>query len=464
MHTPQLRSWSGSLLALTCLLFVAGCSFSKKTRDARAALDSSNPQAALAEYNDELGVDSAAQLPAETDGDNALLLLDRAMVLQQLSDYEHSSRDLEVADKQVEMLDFKRKPLHEIGRYLFSDDVGPYKARPYEKLLVNTLNMVNYLAREDISGAKVEARRLAIMQKYLHEGEDTNPTLTLLGPGSYLAGFVFEHTGDYGEALRYYDEALRAAPYASLTEPVRRAASYDGYRTDRLEKLLGEEAAEDDSGELLVVLSYGRVPALEPTRIPVGLALTIAGNDIDAADQQKVRRMQAQGLVTWVNYPRLGESAMSYPTPSVMVDGKPVAIDAITNVTDLVRKSWDENKGSLVASALVRTLARAAAGAGVGLAVAKGGDQGKRGSNKQQQRSILGLVAALGTQAALTAADTPDTRSWATLPGRIAFARIRLPAGQHSVRLSALGTTVDRAVKIAAKSWSVLNLTELRGR
>lgn len=452
-------------VALLGALALTACSFSKKTRDARSALDANNPQAALAEYNAALEVDSAAQLPADPTGDNALLILDRSLVLQQLGEFKHSSRDLEVADKEVQMLDFARRPAHEIGRYLFSDDVGPYKARPYEKLMINTLNMVNYLARQNLSGAKVEARRLAIMQKYLGESEE-DPTEALLGPGSYLAGFVFEQAGNFGEALRYYDEALRFASYESLRGPVQRAATLDGYRTERLEALLDAEppADDDERADLLIVVSYGRVPALEATRIPVGLALTIAGDQIETEQRAKVAKMQAQGLVTWVNYPRLGASASNYPAPSIQVDGESHGLDGETNVTTLVRQSWDSTKGTLVASALVRTLARAAAGAGVGLAVARAGDSGKKGSKKQKTRSILGLVAALGTQAALTAADTPDTRSWATLPGRIGFVRLRLPAGKHTVRASALGTTVEREVELQPGGWSVVNLTALRGR
>ena len=50
---------------------------------------------------------------------------------------------------------------------------------------------------------------------------------------------------------------------------------------------------------------------------------------------------------------------------------------------------------------------------------------------------LAGVLLSLGTQAALTAADTPDTRSWSTLPGRIAFARVQLPPGEHTVEVLA---------------------------
>ena len=75
--------------------------------------------------------------------------------------------------------------------------------------MINTLNMLNYLEQRDLNGARVEARRLAVMQKYYRDtlNQPNNP---VLGLGSLLAGFTFEKSGETDEALRYYDEALAA--------------------------------------------------------------------------------------------------------------------------------------------------------------------------------------------------------------------------------------------------------------
>src|SRR5262249_23169697 len=153
-----------------------------------------------------------------------------------------------------------------------------YKAPTYEKLMVNTMNMINYLARGDLGGAKVEARRLAVMQKFIQEHEGQGASLS--GPGSYLAGFAFEKSNDAQEALRYYDEALQYGRYPSLGSVVRRLSHSGTYRSPRITELLGSESAhsdtpaKDDSAELLVVLGFGRVPAKIAKRIPIGLALT----------------------------------------------------------------------------------------------------------------------------------------------------------------------------------------------
>jgi uncharacterized protein len=434
-------------------LSLCGCAgHAAHTLEARKALDRHDPVKALELYNKELEVASGKELPKETGGDNAVFLLDRAMISQQLQAYENSSQDLESSDKQVEMLDYSRSTADEIGRYLFSDDVGPYKARPFEKLMINTTNMVNYLARGHLQGAKVEARRLAVMQKYLSQVEGS-PDAALLGPGSYLAGFVFEMAREHDEAIRYYDEALKFAPYATLQEPIRQVAQYSGYRSPRLTPIVqgGAPAAPDpNSGEVLVVLHYGRVPALIAERVPIGAALTVAGVFLAPAQNQAARRMAGQGLVTWVNYPSLEAATRAYGPPVVQVDAQPVPVDIITDVDALVHAAYEKAKGPIMASAVTRMITRAAVGAAAGTAAGRGSGE-----------SAIGMLVALGTQAAMTAADTPDTRCWATLPARIAFARMRLAAGRHKLRVAVPGVARDAEIDVRAGGFVVVNLTDL---
>jgi hypothetical protein len=71
------------------------------------------------------------------------------------------------------------------------------------------------------------------------------------------------------------------------------------------------------------------------------------------------------------------------------------------------------------------------------------------------------VLLSLATQATLTAVDTPDTRSWATLPARMAFARVLLPAGNRVVQLNARGAQTTKKVVIKPGGFSVVNLTVL---
>lgn len=436
-------------LAAAALALASGCAgHAERTKAARSALDVHNPRQALANLNEQLEVDSEKDLPADMKGDEVLLVLDRSLVLQQLDQYKLSSRDLEAADKQIEVLDFSRGAMNDISKYLFSDDSGPYAAPPYEKLLINTMNMVNYLARGDLNGARVEARRFATMQKFIDSHESHGDALS--GPGSYLAGFTFEKSGNAGEALRFYDEALQQGTYQSLRDPLRRLAQRDGYRTPRITALIGEghEPADtsDTSGELLVIVSYGRVPAKIAKRVPIGLALTIASSYISPNDAAKANYLAGQGLVTWVNYPTLGKARGEYGVPELYVDEQQRGLEGMLAVDVEASRAWQRVEGAIVASAITRLITRIVAGEATRQATGGG---------------VVGALLSLGTQATMTAMDTPDTRSWSTLPARIAFGRLRLPPGRHTVRIRARGVEKRQVIELRERDFAVIPLTVL---
>ena len=282
-----------SLLRVVFFAFAlsACASHSDRTQAIRSALDAGDAKSALKYVNERLDVDSEKDVPDDAGSEKSLFLLDRAMILQQLDHYELSSRDLELADKQIDLLDLSRNALDSIGKYLFSDDVGRYKAPPYEKLLINTENMVNYLARGDLNGARIEARRLAVMQKYLRDHED--PAQALTAAGSYLAGFTFEKSGKTSEALNYYDDALASGSYASLAAPVKHLIARTGGGSARLQKLAGttNEDIDESDAEILIIAGFGRVPFKIARRVPIGLALTYVSDALSPTDRARANQL-----------------------------------------------------------------------------------------------------------------------------------------------------------------------------
>jgi hypothetical protein len=383
--------------------------------------------------------------------------------------YALSSRDLETADKEIDILDLSRNAAHDIGKYLFSDDTGPYKAPTYEKLLINTMNMLNYLVRHDLNGARIEARRLSVLQKYISDHENHGASLS--GPGSYLAGFVFEKSGRPQEALRYYDEALQYGDFDSLKEPIRRLAKKASYRSPRIKKLLPEtpEAAPEsgaaegtpekppDEGsagatpdeapaEILVVVNFGRVPAKVAKRVPIGIALTYASGALSPTDRSKANYLAAQGLVTWVNYPTLGRSRGKFERPGFALNGRWQHLEGVVAIDEEAKRTWDDAKGAVIAAAITRMISRVVAG-----------EVARRSTGE----GLLGALVSLGTQATLTAVDTPDTRNWSTLPARVAIGRVAVAPGTHWVDLETRGVRKRRKITVSEGDWAVLNLTVL---
>jgi tetratricopeptide (TPR) repeat protein len=440
--------------ALVLAPWVTGCGgHEARTLKMRTALDAGDAKGAIKAINDELKVPSEKALPKDIKGDNALLVLDRGSIQQALAQFDLSKQDFEAADKAIDMLDLAHNAGDTIGEYVFSGSSGKYQAPPYEKLMINTLDMLNYLEQRDLNGARVEARRLSVMQKYYRDTlkQPNNP---VLGLGSLLAGFTFEKSGETDEALRYYDEALAFSGYSTIEDAVASLASQGSYRSPRLtalvEKHRGEPPANDgDSGEVFFVIGYGRVAHKVAERIPIGLALTLFADSLSPADRAGANKLAAQGLVTWINFPTLAKAQGSYSTPSVRLDDSAVVLEEAVDVDREVRAEWKKIEGKIIASAITRMVARLLVGAGIQAAAGK-------------ENSVLGLLGSLAAQATLAALDTPDTRSWETLPARIAVARVRVPAGRHRVALDARGWQRTQDIVVERGGWQVISLMGLR--
>jgi tetratricopeptide (TPR) repeat protein len=435
------------------LLALDGCaSHSERTLPVRSALDAGRPHEAIALLNRAMDVQSDADLPSDMGSDNALFVLDRAAVQQSAFQFDRSKRDFEAADKAIDMLDLAHGATDTIGQYLLSGSSGKYQAPPYEKLLVNTLDMLNYLELRDLNGARIEARRLAVMQRYisdeLHERDNA-----VLGLGGMLAGLTFEKSDQVDESLRWYDQALEFSGFRALRGPVLSLLPRGQYRSPRLEELarvkeVPAPLGETGEGELLLVVGYGRVPHKIAQRVPIGLALTWYANAIAPRDVEAANLIAAQGLVTWINFPTLGPEKGGYDPPWCTLDGNGVVLEEAVDVTRQVRAEWKKIEGAAIVSAITRMVARYAAGKLVGAAA---GDH-----------DLVGALLTVGTQATLAAFDTPDTRSWETLPARVAIARVRVPAGRHAVRISARGIERSIDVDVDRGNWAVVSLMALR--
>ncbi|MEK6607813.1 MAG: hypothetical protein AABZ30_09150 [Myxococcota bacterium] len=447
-------------------LALAACSgYETTVQPIRQSLERGDRAGALAGVNAKLGVKSGSQRPAKYEKETSLLLLERAMILQALGRYQDASRDLEEAEKHLELLDLTKDTAGDIGKYLYSDDVTVYKAPAYEKLLLSTENLVNYLARGDLGGARVEARRLAVMQKYLRD--EIGADKARFGLGSYLAGFCFEKSGNPDEALRFYDEALQAQAYLSLDAPIARLAAISSYRTPRIEAAMaraggvGAAPLAADEGEVLVVLQSGLVPRKQPERIPIGLAFAWAYDvsnpryAMSPAERNRANVIVAKGLLKWVNFPSLKRQPRRAWPAAVIVGGATRGLEPALDVSARVTEAHEAIKGVLMVSAITRLVARAVAGEATGYGVKQATGDG-----------VIGLLAGLAVEGVMTAKDTPDTRSWTTLPAEVSLARVRLPVGEHVVEAhfgSAWGPLTHRAnATLRGRDFQVVAFSEPR--
>ncbi len=469
-ETPRRRARARELL----LAFVGLCAcatYSEKTQVAREAAQTGNLAASEKVLNKFMGVKRSADLPTEWKKETIVALLERAMVLRGKGDWKLSARDLVVADKQLVLLDVARDA-GQVGKWIFSDSAGKYHAPPSEKLALNAFNMLNYLLADDLSGARVEAKRFTVTREYLGQ-QDQNAHGAF---GSYVAGFVFERLGETDTALRYYDEALQEQAFPSLRAPVARLAARSGYRTPRIRALLGEAeptasrpvttllaqpeaapAAVPDSpaapaGELLVVMNVGRVPYKVPERMPIGLAVGLGATYITGSTA-----ILERSALKFVIYPELVPSRALFNTGTLVVDGQEHPLELATNLDAEIVREYAALKPKIIGAAITRLIVRA----GVAEGARAAGNQAKGGAG-----AVVGLIAALAAEGALVAADKPDTRSWTLLPAFVFVARVPVSPGAHSVTITAMGSggreTHDFKVDVKPGGFAVLDVTTLR--
>ena len=294
-----------------------------------------------------------------------------------------------------------------------------------------------------------------MLQKFL---EDQQEETTLLGLGSYLAGFAFEQAGSKDEALVFYDDALKFSGYTSLRGPL---ASLTGGTSSskRITDLIqGEKPLPPVSvtGEcdVLVVVNVGRVPEKEPKRIPIGLALTLVSGALSPNDRARANELAAKGLVTWVNFPTLGHARGTYSEPTVMLDGESRSVELAVDVAEEARAAYEKAEPAIILSAITRLLTRAVAGELTELAAS--------GGNKDGGGGVFGVLAGLAATATLTILDTPDTRSWTTLPSHVAIGRMRVGAGRHTMHISVRGIAKDIPFEAHPGGWALLTMSALR--
>jgi hypothetical protein len=382
------------------------------------------------------------------------MLLERAMTFQAQGLYGLSARDLEIADKELELLDISGDVVGNIGKYIYSDSAPRYKASPFEKLALNAMNVLNYLAEGDLRGARVEAKRFTVMRDYLEERDPVRAHGTI---GSYLAGFVFEQLGERNEAMRYYDEALAGRSFTTLKEPVARLATQSAYRGRNISDFLGdgESRAEPawkppqgaDTGEILTVVALGRVPFKVPRRIPVGAAVGMAGAYVTG--NIDVLRYSAMKVVV---YPELVPAARSFAKVGVQIDGGGTPVELVSNLALETVRDYEFIKPKILGAAVSRMIARAVIAEGVRAA-------------GNQESSGLGNILALLAEGFLVGIDTPDTRSWTLLPAAIYVARTRVAAGPHTVRVSLSGSEkAEREIEVdvPAGGYATAVVTTLR--
>lgn len=385
--------WPVALGALALLLTGCAGDYIARTRGYRQAYEAYRYPEAIQGF--------AGEVSSGPEIDRLLAMMDEGMLLHAAGKLEESIQVLAQADKLSEQLDFVS--VSEEAKVLISSErERAYRGEDFEKLMISTLQALNYAQLGKDEDALVEVRRVnERMQRMINEEKKPYEQLAV---ARYLAAVLWEDQGHADDAFIDYLAANKlAGDLGSLAEPLVRLAKETG-RDEPLRWLRRQypwaqpQPLGKDEGQILVVLEAGKVP--------VKTNGTMAGGP--KAELIAVPEFRPRPWIRDAQVILDGDSANAL---------RPTSITSLEAVAQIHLKNRLEG---LIARQFGALALRAGLAAGAGAAT------------KSEAVGILTFLA-------LSYVNQPDLRSWMSLPAEFQLARFRVPAGVHKLTVVAGG-------------------------
>lgn len=441
-------------LGLLSLVFlVTGCSgtFSHYRGVERSLIDG-NPDKA---------VELIQEVKNDYGPDNRLLyLMDYGMVLHLAGRYQASNTVLDEAYHLVEE-QYATRIRDQASALLLNETQLPYEGEPFEHVLINVIQALNYACLKNWSEALVEARRIDHRLNVLNdeaEGKEYQEDPF----ARYLTGVLYEIAGDLNNAYVAYRkaEAVYAEARAWSKVPIPDALKTDLIRVtnalhlaedlERYQAKYPEVASDatlvpDANMAQLIVVSYnGRSPQKEDLYIDVpisldALQLVLLAKAAGGRSTRSTRGTEAliyglHGRIARVALPRLVPQRTKIAYSTIQLTDGTSTFNAhsqrLYDISAVAEKNLDDTYNWLVLRAVARTAMKMAAAEGIGIGV--------RAAVNKNSQDWVGLLAVILARIFVLATEEADIRSWRTLPGEIQMTRLWIPAGSYSVMVNAV--------------------------
>jgi hypothetical protein len=355
--------------------------------------------------------------------------------------------------------------------------VLPYQTEYFENIAVHYLKSLNYLQLNDVSAARVEARRTNIRLQELNDAVPDKPLKyrdDVLG--HITMGLSYEMNGEWNNAFIAYRNATelfleegKEQPYMGVRMPGQlkcdlvRIADQLGFANEasRYRRLLNPRCKDDlgEGGALVLFWENGQGPIKEEN---------IIGFDVvRRGDRSQVRfvnnRMGMQydygediyneyNGFEGINNIRLALPAFrarEFPLhrADIKYPGGLQRMELLEDLNVVAEQSLRDRFGRELGSALLRLAAKEAIEAGLrSIKTKKKDDEGDKDEGKEKSKAdkdddeeydeTLGLI--LGTTMSIVNAATEraDIRSWQTLPAEIYYQRVPLKRGANEIRVT----------------------------
>ncbi|PKG82610.1 hypothetical protein CXF85_14125 [Colwellia sp. 75C3] len=421
---------------------------------------------------------------SESNGSYGLSLLEKARLEFLASKHEESKQDFALVYRQVQQAEQAAKiqlsrGVENVTAIVSNDNATRYDIPYYEQSMLHCYQALNYLNKNDISGALVEIRRANLVQNKALKANQASLNDALnkmakkgLSPENlaskypsmnaaigevkngfqnaytfYLSGILYEAVGQANDAYIDYKKALEIYPHnITVQQDVWRLANKLGMNNDiqlfskrfssnitkadaqsntssnTLNNRNQENAAQ--SGQLVVLVEQGIIPSKQ--EVSIHLPIFTSHNDM---------RFYSVALPSYQNRLR------QYSGLSLNYQGKTYQSNEIVRLQSLAAKQLQDEMPAIVTRQVVRLVAKEEIRQQMSR---KGGDVG----------NILAGLYNLASEKA-------DTRSWSTLPDSIHVLRLDLAPGQHELELNINGSHRTITVEINEDRQTLVKLTSI---
>ena len=382
-------------LALAGSLGLAGCaSYPQRTAAALTRFQDGQFESAMAAYED-----------PKTTGSSFLQHAEAGMVALTAGDWDRAQAELNRAVGAVEAVEEQalagpKNLADNLLAFTLNEGLAPYEGEGYERVQLHAALALTYLARGDLDGVWVEARRAnALLES---EEELYEKKYAAGGLGHFVSALSYELLEEHDQAYIDYERMVEKGVGLDLA----------GAALVRIARRLGYDDVLPN-----LVQRFG-----EPAELPPGAAsiVVLAGVGLGPFKREiTIPVPTPDGVLQW-SVPSLQRR----PQPVTGVVLRSIGLGSVkTNVIEDVAKVAEENLSDriawLSARSAVRTIMKRE------LAQSLGRDHGPAGQ-------LIGDLFTIVTERA-------DLRAWQTLPDSWQAGRLWVAPGVHELAIESVG-------------------------
>lgn len=433
------------LVILSCFILGGCASWYTRNLEFSRAFESGNFDKALGIYT---------KKKHETGKNRLLYWANIGTVLSIKGDYVESNKWLEKAYLYNE--DYHKK----LGQNLLSQITNPeavdYQPEDHEVMMVNYYLALNYLKLGMPDEALIECKRMEnelnrLSDKYSSDFKyKKDPFVNL------LIGMIYDANMDYNNAFIAYRNAYEiykndfsklfglTAPLQLKKDLIRTAAltGFDDYVAQYEKEFnMKYQTPMANSGTVVVLWHNGLGPVKKEKsfnftsvkgqggRFDFVSDEMAFGIPYTAANPSEATNLGALKMVR-VAFPKYVERPTIFNTASILVNGSTFPLEPAYDLNAVAEKVLNQRMLKEIGKAVVRQAIKQAIAEGARLAA-------EAAANKKDKKGA-GDAAFLITNLLTQMSEKADTRNWQTLPHSIGYARITVPAGKQSLKLSAV--------------------------